>query len=164
MALPELPENREELLQRIRDERVALERVLAQVSQERMSEPLLDGGWSVKDAMAHIAAWETMMAGWVETTLRGETPDRPVTGDDWVDSLNTALYEQHRESTLADVRALFAAAHERAYQVASNLSNSDLFKMDRFPWRQGSPLAVLVAANTFWHYPEHREQVERLLE
>jgi hypothetical protein len=163
MALPELPGTREALLQRMRDERAALERVLALVPAKRMQTPLLEGSWSVKDAMAHIAAWETMMADWVETTLRGETPDRPASGDDWVDSLNAALYEQHRESALADVRAFFAAAHKRAYQVASAMSEAELFDGERYAWRQGSPLAVLVAANTFWHYPEHREQVERLL-
>lgn len=163
MALPPLPGNREELLQRIRDERTALEQMLGQVPEARLPAPLLEGGWSVKDAMAHIAAWETMMADWVETTLRGETPDRPASGDDWVDSLNAALYEQNRESALADVRAFFAAAHKRAYRLASTLSEAELFEGERFAWRQGSPLAVLVAANTFWHYPEHREQVERLL-
>jgi len=76
------PANRDELLQRIREEREALERAVARVPAEKMTEPLLEGGWSVKDVLAHIAAWEGLMVGWVEESLRGGTPDRPVTGDD----------------------------------------------------------------------------------
>lgn len=162
MTLPELPANRDDLLRQIRDERAALEQTLARVPPDAMTEPLLDGGWSVKDALAHVAAWEGMMVEWVEATLRGETPDRPATGDDWVDQLNAALHAKHKEMLLADVQSLFASSHKRAYAIARRLSEEELFEPDRFAWRQGVPLVVLVAANTCWHYPEHRAQLEKL--
>lgn len=163
MALPELPANRTDLLRQIREERAELVQALARVPAAARTKPLLDGGWSVKDALAHIAAWERMMVEWVEVTLRGETPDRPVTGDDWVDQLNAALYEKHKEMSLADVQSLFATSHKRAYAIARRLSEEELFEPDRFVWRQGSPLVVLIAANTCWHYPEHRAQLEMLV-
>jgi hypothetical protein len=163
MALPELPDNREELLRQIREEREAFERVLAQIPEKMLLQPLLDGGWSVKDILSHIAAWEGMMRDWVEAALRGETPDRPVRGDDWVDALNVSLYEKNKAEALASVQLLFAASYERAYETAMRLTGAELFDPDYFAWRAGSPLAVLVAANTCWHYREHREQLERLV-
>lgn len=163
MPLPELPRSREELLREIREERAAFEAILAQVPEQRLLQPLLDGGWSVKDVLAHIAAWEELMVAWVEATLRGETPDRPVRGDNWVDKLNTSLYEKNKPMTLADVQWQFTTSYERAYETAMRLSSAELFESERFAWRAGSPLAVLVAANTCWHYREHREQLERFL-
>jgi hypothetical protein len=157
------PANKAELLQQIREEREALERVLARVPVDKMTEPLLDGGWSVKDALAHIAAWEGLMVGWVEESLRGETPDRPVTGDDWVDQLNARLYQQYRDMPLAEVQALFASSYERAYETTGRLSDEELFEPERFAWRNGSPLYVLVAGNTSWHYPDHREMIEQIM-
>ncbi|NLF63886.1 MAG: ClbS/DfsB family four-helix bundle protein [Chloroflexi bacterium] len=157
------PANRDELLQRIREEREALERAVARVPAEKMTEPLLEGGWSVKDVLAHIAAWEGLMVGWVEESLRGGTPDRPVTGDDWVDRLNAQLYEQYRDMPLAEVQALSASAYERAYAIASRLTEAQLFDPDYFAWREGRPIFELIGGNTFWHYPEHREMIERML-
>lgn len=163
MELPELPANREDLLERIREERADLERTLAQVPEATMTDPLLEAGWSVKDVLAHIAAWEGMMVEWIEATLRGETPDRPVAGDDWVDDLNASLHEKYKEVSLAEVRSMFAASFQQAYETASGMSEENLFDPDRFSWRQGSPLVVLVAANTCWHYPEHRAQLAQLI-
>jgi hypothetical protein len=157
------PANREELLQQIREEREALERVLAQLPEQTMTEPLLDGGWSVKDTLAHIAAWEGLMVSWVEESLRGGWPERPATGDDWVDQLNARLYEQYREMPLPEVQALFASSYKRAYTLASQLTEEELFQPDRYAWRQGRPLYTLVAGNTCWHYPDHRETMESLL-
>lgn len=159
----EPPANREELLQQIREERAALERVLAEVPAEKMIAPVLEGGWSVKDVLAHIAAWEGLMTGWVEESLRGGAPERPVTGDDWVDQLNAQLYEQHRETPLAEVQALFASSYERAYETASRLTEEELFDPNYFAWREGRPMYGLIGGNTCWHYPEHREMIERML-
>jgi uncharacterized protein (TIGR03083 family) len=155
--------NREELLRQIRTEREALERVLARVPAEQMTEPMLDGDWSVKDVLAHIAAWEGLMVGWVEESLRGQTPERPVTGDDWVDQLNARLYKQYRETPLPEVQALFASSYERAYQTARQLSEEELFEPGHFAWREGRPLFELIGGNTCWHYPEHREMIEHML-
>jgi uncharacterized protein (TIGR03083 family) len=158
----DLPTNRADLLRQIENERAALEQLLATLAEAQMIEPALDGGWSIKDVLAHIAAWESMMVEWVEASLRDETPDRPVSGDDWVDSLNDSLYGRYQAMPLADVRSLFASAYERAYETASGLSEAELFEPDRFAWRGGSPLVVLVAANTCWHYREHREQIAKI--
>jgi hypothetical protein len=34
---------------------------------------------------------------------------------------------------------------------------------DRFPTRKGSPLWYMVAANTWWHYEEHDEDIKKWL-
>jgi hypothetical protein len=91
------PTTKRELLEMIGEERAALEAALAPLSEAEMLEKRLPGGWSVKDVLAHITSWEQLMVQWTETSLRGEIPERPVTGDDWVDELNARLHDENEE-------------------------------------------------------------------
>lgn len=155
--------SKEELLAAIRDERAALEEAVEAVEaapgEGMMLEPVFDGGWSVKDTLAHITVWEQLMIGWVEQSLRGEEPQRPITGDDWVDRLNARLYEENRDKPLDEVRQEFASSYREALALIQRVEEDDLFDPERFPWRDGSPLWQMVAANTNWHYKDHREAI-----
>lgn len=148
-----------ELLAAIREERAALEESVEALDEGQMLDPVFEGGWSVKDTLAHITAWEQLMIGWVEKSLRGEVPERPVTGDDWVDRLNARLYEENRDKPLDEVQEAFAASYQDALALVERLEEDDLFDPERFPWRDGSPLWQMVAANTNWHYKDHREAI-----
>ncbi|MBU2611772.1 MAG: ClbS/DfsB family four-helix bundle protein, partial [Chloroflexi bacterium] len=70
-----------ELLQRIRDERRALEETLARLTPDQMLQPGASGGWTVKDVLAHISAWKRRMISWTGSHLRGEPPDVPLPWD-----------------------------------------------------------------------------------
>lgn len=151
-----------ELLATIRAERRALEAAVEALDEVQMLEPVLDGGWSVKDTLAHITAWEQLMIGWVGEALHGVVPERPVAGDDWVDVLNARLYEENAEKPLAEVREAFAASYDEAVALVERVEEEDLFDPERFAWRDGSPLWHMVAANTNWHYKDHREAIAAL--
>ena len=47
--------NKSDLLQNVSQSRAGFEALLAQFSDEQMLRPVLPGGWTVKDALAHIA-------------------------------------------------------------------------------------------------------------
>jgi hypothetical protein len=47
-------------------------------------------------------------------------------------------------------------------QVLATVAGAMHIGPDRFAWRGGSPLVVLVASNTCWHYREHREQIAKI--
>lgn len=148
-----------ELLGAVREERAALEEAVDALEEGQMLDPVFDGGWSVKDTLAHITAWEQLMIGWVEQSLRGEEPQRPVTGDDWVDRLNARLYEENADRPLDEVLEEFAGSYQEALALVERLEEDDLFDPERFPWRDGSPLWQMVAANTNWHYKDHRQAI-----
>lgn len=162
MNMEEQISSKAELLAAIRAEREALEAALDGIDGGQMLEPVFDGGWSVKDTLAHITAWEQLMIGWVEESLRGEVPQRPVSGDDWVDQLNARLYSENRTKSLAEVQEAFSDSYRRALELVERMDEDDLFDPERFPWREGSPLWQMVAANTNWHYKDHREAIAGL--
>ncbi len=156
--------DRDAMLTQVRAERARLEAVLARVPADRLTEMGVEGDWSVKDLMAHIAAWETQMVRWIETALRGDTPADLALSDEQIDAMNTGFYVGSRDRPLGQVRAEFTASYLRALDLISTVSEDDLFDPDRFPWRQGRPLWYMVGGNTFWHYREHREAIAAWLQ
>jgi hypothetical protein len=157
--------SKQKILDLIRVEWEALETVLARLNRDQMLQPGVTGDWSVKDLVAHLAAWEGKMVQWLEESLRGEVPDRPAPGQSWddIDWVNEQFYTENRDKTLAEVLAAFRDGHRHAQQVIENLSEEELLDPHRFEWRKGDPMWHLVATNTWEHYQEHRETIENWL-
>jgi len=155
-----------EILTHIKVERQKLERVLANIPEGSLTVSGVESAWSVKDILAHIASWERLMVSWLEASLRGEIPDRPAPGESWenLDGMNERLYQAHKDQPFVQVIKEFEDSYQAALQNAELLSEEDLFDAGRFAWRQGDPMWRMVAANTWWHYKEHRETIERWLD
>ncbi len=60
------PQDTEELLTRIADGWAVLRQRIAPLSSARLTTPGPDGGWSVKDHLAHLATWEGMLVALLE--------------------------------------------------------------------------------------------------
>ena len=65
-----------------------------------------------------------------------------------------------QDRSLAEILTMSATASTQADQAVHAMTEIDLFDGSRFAWRNGDPLWHMVAANTWWHYKEHREQIE----
>lgn len=157
------PATKDELLHLVRTEWAVFEDILKQVQQQKMVEPNVENGWSVKDILAHITAWEKLMCQWLEEAVRGDIPERPQ-DDAGIDRLNARLYAQNRDKSLDEVLADFQNTHQRSLKVIQLVPENDLFDPQRFDWREGDPLWYMVGGNTFWHYREHSESIQAWLE
>lgn len=151
-----------ELLDAIRAGRKQLEAALAQLNESQMTQPGVESNWSVKDVLAHIVAWEQRMVLWVGQALRGEVPAIPATWDE-VHRLNEQSYWENRDRPLSEVLAEFQRSYPEALAVVEAAPEEDLMNPERFGWREGVPLARVVAANTWWHYAEHIESIQAWL-
>jgi hypothetical protein len=153
------------LLDLIQTERQALEAVLAKLDEQQIIAPLLEADWSVKDTLAHIVAWEQHMLQWIKASVQGEPTDPPPYDlpDEELNAINKRTFVENKDRPLAGVQKEFAASYQEALELVQALTEEDLLDLQRFVWREGHPLWELVGANTFWHYAEHREAVEKLL-
>ncbi len=160
------PMPKPEILQNIRQERAHLEATLSRVSAEDMETPGVEGEWSIKDILAHIVAWEQRMIGWLQEAAAGLVPQMPEPGMTWddLDLLNQQTYEENKARPLAEVQADFESSFQQAVQTVESIEEADLSQAERFPWRAGRPLWVMVAANTWWHYKEHGERIQAWLQ
>ena len=155
-----------DLLDQIRSERQALEANLAGLSEEQMLKPGVEGEWSVKDILIHIVAWEQRMISWVNQSLTGVPVQMLPQGYTWddLDRWNQETYLKHRDDSLADVLAQFSSSYREALSTAGSVEENTLLDPERFAWREGKPLWPVVAANTCWHYRDHRKSIGAWLE
>jgi hypothetical protein len=157
------PTAKQELLRRIRERHAEMEERLASLSPAQMTAPVLDDGWSVKDSLAHLAAWENNMLGWVGNYQRGEpivrwAPGFEIDGDNSEQQLNrynAFLFQQNKPRALDDVLDDFRETFVNIVATIEGLSDAEIFDENYFPARSGSPLLDLLIGDTYEHYDEH---------
>ena len=166
--MSETPTTMAELRERIDSSYAALERTIGQLSQAQLSAPI-DGSWSTKDLLAHIAAWQQVMLQFhigrkpfEQVTRLSNVPD----GSTPVDQINEAFYERDRNLALADVLQAFRGGHQQLMATLDSMSEADLFKpytpAGRGPDSTGQ-LIDWIIGDSYDHYDEHRATIERLL-
>ena len=156
--------NKQELLAEVKAAHARMEKLLATLSPAELNATVLDEGWSVKDSLAHLVAWEKMMMGWMESLLRGEPVVRfapgfietPTSGEAMMLALNEKLYQKDRGRTLADVLTAFRRTHEEVLATLNRMSEADIFEPRDFASRKGVRLLDgVIDGNTYEHYDEH---------
>jgi len=154
--------SKEELLSSIRDERARLDAVVHALGEADLSEPSLDGGWSVKDVLAHIAVWERRLLTALEAAARGDVPVWPEVGYTFrdTDRLNARDFEANRGRSLEDVRRESRRSFEETLGAIERFSEDDLTRGDRWPWANGMSLVQMMSPNTDEHYREHAAAIE----
>lgn len=139
-------------------ERQRLEAALDGLDDDVITRPGTLGPWTIKDMMAHVAAWEQEFLGWYRAGLRGEVSALP--DADNIDPINQQLYERDHALPLDEVRRRFAASYREMLGALDAMSEDDLFAGGRFAWTRDEPLAVYFRANADDHYTEHAIQLE----
>jgi hypothetical protein len=165
---PSGPRDKAQLLERIQQAWTALEQTIGRLSDEQMTAPEADGGWSVKDHLAHITAWEQYLLA----VLEGR-PLHEVMGLDEAryraidtDGLNVVIFERDKDRPLPEVLATFRQSHEQVLAALARLTDPDLFKpfahyQPGYPDR-AFPVINSIIFNTYDHYQEHRAMIQAL--
>jgi uncharacterized damage-inducible protein DinB len=104
-------EDRDDLIRRYRESRARLLKAIEGLTDERMSEPSLDG-WAVKDHLAHIALWDDIRAAEVARISAGhESAWKMTEAQD--DDFNATGYEVRRGMSAAQARWEFETSRQR---------------------------------------------------
>lgn len=123
-------------------------------------------GWSVKDQVAHVTAWERSLIALLTGQSRAAAvgmDEAEYAGAD-VDQVNARIQSQTRSRSTAEVLAEARTTHAELLAVLEPLSWEDLGKpyshfQPTSPERD-EPVLGSVLGNTIEHYPEHREYLE----
>jgi hypothetical protein len=164
---PATPRDKAELMARIRAGRAALMGLIGPLSDAQMTAMGKDGGWSVKDHLAHLTAWERL----VIARLQGH-PDREsaIMGMDAaayaeadLDGVNAAVYGRYRDVPLADVRAAFDAATDEVLAVVEGMAWEDLLRPTAPNDPDSGLLLENVVGNTYGHVAEHTPWIQAVI-
>ena len=166
--MSDTPTSKAELSERISSSYAALEQTIGQLSDEQLTAPI-DGSWSAKDLIAHVAAWEQVMLHFHVGGRRFEEVTRLTSvpyATTPVDQINEAFYQRDRDIPLAQVLLSFRSSHQELLATLDRMSEADLFKpytpAGRGPDSTGQ-LIEWVISDSYDHYDEHRATMQRLI-
>lgn len=165
---PDYP-GKDALLENIGRHRAELEEVIRSLSNDQLvAAPA--GGWSIRDHLAHITAWEQSAIALLNRRPRHEglgVSQATYQGHD-VDAVNNEIYSKHSQRPVEDVLAEFRQSFQELLAVLQRMSDEDLRKPyshylpDEPGEETGAPVLEWVAGNTYHHYVEHMEVIREL--
>jgi len=159
------PKNKAALVDVINKERHNLESLIAGLTDSLKVLPGVEGDWSIKDIMAHIATWEQLAYDRIHTALTDEPIKFPVIkGDDDLDRFNAEIYEKNKSLPLDKIQAEFQESHQVLLKLIDSLEEDFIPQKLLLDWSGNLTVQVLISSNTHWHYIEHMESIVKFLQ
>ncbi len=155
--------NKQQVLERARTEFDHWEQLLSGLNESQILATELDGGWSIKDVMAHLKAWQELSMMRLEAGQYGEEPVRPnwperldLVTESNVDETNAWIYAMHRDLPWSSVYSVWRYGYLRFLALGEAIPEDMLLKKKRYDWIEGYSLTDSLI-NSAEHHREHRE-------
>jgi len=139
----------EVMIGRIEEEYNKIVRLYKNAPVEAITDSCLSNGWSVKDLIAHLAAWEWRCASLLEVS---HNTDAPLHAMPDVDALNREIYQERIGWSWQEVEYDFQAAHVALISAIGRLPAARL--NDEF-------VQQTIAEETWNHYRHHLPELQR---
>ncbi len=164
-----MPAEQVTTLEKLRSARAAFDESLVAVGVARMTQPIDDSGWSVKDIVAHIAAYERWLVAQLRGALRGETPttrelygtDTPPDGAEPfdIDRLNAAMRDRDAALALDEVLRAAGRAFSDLLDVLSEAPADAFERPGLLDWAPDDALPRLIDLQVIDHYRQHEPAI-----
>jgi hypothetical protein len=153
-------ETKQQLIERIRQERAGWEALLAEIGEAQMTQPGAIGEWSFKDTIAHLISWWQWEMARLEAARYGEGPpyDPP---DQEVQVINNWTYTLNKYRPLPLILHEAETAWQQLEEIVQHLPEQDLTEPGRFEWLGGESLVSGVLNGFFNHLHEEHEPLIR---
>lgn len=135
-----------DLLERMEHAHLFLQAALSGLKNERLESDRLGGAWTVRDVMAHLAAWEKEFHEVARILARHNRPSfdhRIEPTDDWR-AWNAEQVERRRGMSVGEVFLEMEQAQLAFLQWAQQLPEGRLRHEAEFPWGGRGNLADLL--------------------
>ena len=162
-------ERKDQLLREIDRGWAGLVAFLDQAGEEALTVPVDAQGWTVKDHVVHLAAWERSALFLLQGRPRHEglgvsedTYLSQTAGEKAWDAINAEI-KQNAQGSLGEALAELHQTHEYLLEALQPLTDEDLERPYRYylpdePGEgEGPPAFELVSGNSWEHYAEHLE-------
>jgi len=137
------------IIEKIESSYANILRLYRSVPVAALIEPTLPNGWSVKDLLAHIAAWEWRCAFLLDEAHHTNAPLKAIPD---VEALNREIYQERLEWSWTEAEVDFRNAHQALLKSIWDLPAERL--NDPF-------IQQAIAEETWEHYAEHLPDLKR---
>ncbi len=143
--------NRQQLLNKIDVAWTAFNDSFAGLSDAQLAQPGVTGDWSVKDTLAHVAAWENEALAHLPHILEGKRPPKYSDLYGGIDAFNALKAQEGQALSLAEVRARFEDTHRQLIDYLLTAPEDQFTTETRFRRR--------IRLDTYSHYPIHTKAI-----
>lgn len=161
----EVPTTAEDMLEQVHAARAEIEAIIDHLSQEQMTGTSDEGGWTIKDHLAHIAEWQRRGLAAIE----GRPPweafgiERERYEQLDIDGINEILYERNKDRPVEEVLTDFRKTQEKVVLTLEQMNEDDLQKEIPQGHSQKYRRIGELALSTFaGHDNEHVEEIRLL--
>lgn len=160
-----------EQLERIDEAWLRLNAFIESLTPAQLAGPTDAAGWTVKDHLAHLAAWERGLACLLQRRPRheGMGVEESVYLHAGLDDLNEAIRRVTVDTPIDEVIADLRETHARVRAMIAEMPDADLqrtyswFLPDEPGEDDGRPIISRIAANTDGHFDEHLPWMEAIV-
>ncbi len=159
-------------LKRLDDAWEKLNTFLNGLTESRMTEVKDADGWTVKDHLSHMAAWERSVVCFLQGKpgYEGLGVDEALYESGDLDETNAAIHREQEDVSLEDARRQLNKAHSQFLKQLEPLTDADLQKPFR-PYRpdeqgegEGPTLIYLLYGNSAGHFDEHVDWMRAMID
>jgi hypothetical protein len=148
--------NKSELLTSLTDSRRQIVTVINDFSDIELIEPETLDGWSGKDVLAHLAAWEAeLVTALARDVAQNKRPALLDILDGKVEEINLQWHKENEARPLDRIRDDFAGVRKQLIRQITNIPDKDLIDPKRYKWLNGQSLADYIADYANGHDQEH---------
>lgn len=140
------------VLERLENAWTTLEASYAGLDDRRMIEPGVTGEWSVKDILAHVAAWQDEALKYLPVIAEGKRPPRYSVMYGGIHAFNERVTVEKKGLSLEKVLNQLHATHRRVVEMVSATPESLLDTESRYVRR--------LRADTYGHYTKHAKAIQ----
>lgn len=144
---------------------------LATLSEDEITTSRLRNGWSIKDLMAHLMAWQQVTRARLEAASANEAPVFPEwlegagpESDEQLHEFNARIVERHRDRPWLEVHSDWRSGFSEVIRLGRDLPEDDVLNPGRFSWLDGNPLLAVLEGTLRHHRDEHRSYLEEWLD
>jgi hypothetical protein len=139
-----------EIEERVRDSHLKLLMALDGLTEEEAMRVGLNAQWSIKDALAHVVAWELQGVDSIREIQAGTWKPQRL-NKEMIDDFNAQAVKVRRELSMREVSDEFNAAHSRMESIISTLPDEI---------EESSPTYKFIEGVTFRHMTHHAAQIQ----
>ncbi len=148
-----------DILKELGDARAELMDALEALSPEQLHVSGVVGIWSVKDILAHIAAWESELVTALSQAQSGRMPAMIQVED--IDEWNLEQYHVNADRPLEAILSDLSGVHKALLHIIQDFDERSLIDNRRYVWMEGEPLAYLIEESAYLHEREHADEIRR---
>ncbi len=116
--------------------------------------PFEDRDKNIRDILAHLHQWHTMMINWYTVGMSGEKPAMPEVGYTWKTTalLNQKIWEDYQNYSYEDVYKMIHKSFEELQNIINSHTNDELFTKKKYKWTGTTSIGSYLVSSTSSHY------------